>query len=98
LPTFDESDWFAAWADGLDEVAHGRVVRRIARARDGNFGSCKDVGEGVSEMCLHFGPGYRLYFCQRGKDDYLLLGGGAKDTQPEDIKRAKALKRREKAK
>jgi putative addiction module killer protein len=98
LPTFSESDWFSAWADDLDETVHGRITRRIARARDGNFGDCGPVGDGVSELRLHFGPGYRLYFSQQGKDDYLLVHGGVKDAQQEDIKRAKALKTQEETK
>jgi putative addiction module killer protein len=83
---------------GFDVGVQGRISRNIDRARDGNFGDCNPVGEGISEIRLHFGPGYRLYFFQQGKDDYLLVHGGVKDTQQEDIKRAKALKKQEETK
>jgi len=98
VPTFDETDPFSAWMKGLDVGAQGRISRRVDRARDGNFGDCNSVGDGVFELCLHFGPGYRLYFFQQGKGAYLLVHGGIKKTQVGDVKRAKALKRHEEAK
>ena len=79
--TFD--DWF----DGLrDKLVVRRVQARIDRAEDGNFGDCGPVGEGVSEMRIHYGPGYRVYFAQRGMEIVILLAGGDKSTQAGDIK------------
>ncbi len=66
---------------------------RIDRAEDGNFGDCAPVGEGVSEMRIHHGPGYRVYFTQRGVELVILLAGGDKSTQAADIKTALALAR-----
>lgn len=90
--TILRSDAFAAWLDRLaDEKAKARISVRIISAEKGNFGDCAPVGDGVSEMRVHFGPGYRLYFTRRGKVIYLLLCGGDKSTQKRDIKRAKAM-------
>lgn len=66
----------------------------IDRAEDGNFGDCKPVGEGVSEMRIHHGPGYRIYFKQMGSDVVILLAGGDKSTQASDIRAALRLARR----
>lgn len=77
-----------------DPVATGRVIARIRSAEAGNFGDCRPIGEGVSEMRIHVGPGYRLYYCRRGEAVYLLLGGGDKSTQKRDIDQAKAILRR----
>jgi putative addiction module killer protein len=70
-----------------------RIQVRIDRAEDGNFGDCKPVGEGVSEMRIHFGPGYRIYFVLRGAEVVILLAGGDKSNQQKDIKTAVALAR-----
>ena len=64
---------------------------RIDRAEDGNFGDCEPVGEGVSEMRIHYGPGYRVYFVQRGMEIVILLAGGNKSTQSKDIKTAREI-------
>lgn len=83
-------DWFA----GLrDKQAVRRVQVRIDRAEDGNFGDCEAVGEGVSEMRIHYGPGYRVYFVQRGIEIVILLAGGNKSTQSKDIKTALEITR-----
>ena len=66
---------------------------RIDRAEDGNFGDCKPVDEGVFEMRIHYGPGYRVYFVQRGMEIVILLAGGNKSTQSKDIKNALAIAR-----
>lgn len=90
--TILRSDVFAEWLDCLaDERAKARIAVRIISAEKGNFGDCAPVGNGISEMRVHFGPGYRLYFTRRGKMVYLLLCGGDKSTQKRDIKRAKAM-------
>jgi len=86
--TFD--DWYA----GLrDKQAEKRIQARIRRAELGNFGDFAPVGEGVSEMRIHYGPGYRVYFAQRGMEIVILLAGGDKSTQGKDIKTALELAR-----
>ncbi len=67
---------------------------RIGRVELGNFGDCEPVGEGVSEMRIHYGPGYRVYFMQRGLEVVILLAGGEKSTQSKDIKAALKLARK----
>ena len=90
--TILRSDVFARWLDGLsDERAKARIAVRIISAEKGNFGDCAPLGDGISEMRVHFGPGYRLYFTRQGKVVYLLLCGGDKSTQKRDIKRAQAM-------
>lgn len=85
-PVFDE--WFARLRD---RRAAARIQARIDRAESGNLGDCKPVGEGVSEMRMDVGPGYRVYFLQRGTDVVILLAGGEKSTQAKDIAAAKRL-------
>lgn len=83
---------FDAWLSALaDNKGKARILARLTAAEMGNFGDCEPVGEGVSEMRIHFGPGYRVYFTRRGKVVYLLLLGGDKSIQARDIKRAKEL-------
>ncbi|MGD9563200.1 MAG: type II toxin-antitoxin system RelE/ParE family toxin [Pyrinomonadaceae bacterium] len=72
-------------------MAKARVLARVRSAEAGNFGDCEPVGEGISEMRIHFGPGYRLYYCRRGKLIYLLLCGGDKSSQKRDIRAAKRI-------
>lgn len=85
---------FDAWYAALrDRQAARRIQARIDRAEDGNFGDCKPVGEGVSEMRIDHGPGYRVYFVQRGPEIVILLAGGDKSTQAKDIKTALRLAR-----
>jgi putative addiction module killer protein len=85
---------FDRWFEDLrDKPAKQRIQARIDRAEDGNFGDCKPVGEGVSEMRIHAGPGYRVYFMQQGLELVILLAGGNKATQQEDIKTALKLAR-----
>jgi len=89
MNTFLRSDEFDAWLSSLkDKVGRARIIHRIRSAEHGNFGDCEPVGEGVSEMRVHFGPGYRVYFTRRGIVVYLLLLGGNKSSQKRDIKRA----------
>ena len=89
------TDLFDEWFVGLRDIrAKVRIQARIDRAGLGNFGDSEPVGEGVSEMRIHFGPGYRVYFAQRGLEVVILLAGGDKSSQPRDIKRALDLARR----
>ena len=84
-----ETDAYAEWFASLrDERARARVDARVKRLSLGNPGDVRPVGEGVSEMRIHFGPGYRVYFVQRGETLVILLGGGDKSTQDRDIKSA----------
>lgn len=88
------TDLFMAWFSDLrDKQAMRLIQARIDRAEDGNFGDCEPVGEGVSEMRIHYGPGYRVYFTQRGMEIVILLAGGDKATQASDIKAALKLAR-----
>lgn len=85
---------FDAWFASLkDRRAVARIQARIDRAENGNLGDCEPVGEGVSEMRIHYGPGYRVYFTQRGMQWVILLAGGDKATQSKDIKAALKLAR-----
>ena len=83
---------FTHWIDGLTDAAiRGVVVARIKRLERGLLGDAEPVGGRVSELRIHVGAGWRLYFTQRGTQVIVLLGGGSKRTQKADIKRAKAL-------
>ncbi len=89
-----KTDVFARWLDGLlDLRARARVQARIERLAAGNPGDVEPVGEGVSELRINYGPGYRVYFKQRGRDLIILLAGGDKSTQSRDIKSALRLAR-----
>lgn len=83
---------FTAWLDELtDESVRGVVIARIKRLSLGLMGDVEPVGGGVSELRIHLGAGWRIYFTQRGKEVIVLLAGGSKRTQKTDIKRAKDL-------
>lgn len=85
---------FATWLAGLrDDRARARILKRLDRAQAGNLGDVAPVGEGVSEMRIFYGPGYRVYFLPRGSELIVLLCGGDKATQAADIEEAKALAR-----
>lgn len=92
MNSFQRTPEFDAWLKTLrDPVGKARIIARIRSAEAGNFGDCEPVGEGVSEMRVHCGPGYRVYYGRMGNVVYLLLCGGDKSTQKRDIKQAKAL-------
>ena len=83
---------FSKWIDGLRDIrARARVQARIERLAQGNPGDVEPVGEGVSELRINYGPGYRVYFKKRGKVLIILLAGGDKKTQARDIKTALRL-------
>jgi putative addiction module killer protein len=87
-----QTDLFKDWFAGLgDANARRRIAQRIVRLQSGLLGDAKPVGEGVSELRIDYGPGYRLYFVRRGTDIVILLCGGDKRTQARDIGRAKTL-------
>lgn len=86
------SDVFSAWIEALkDNVARVRIAHRLRRLGEGHAGDSKAVGDGVFELRLHFGPGYRIYFLRRGDTLIVLLCGGDKSTQSRDIARAKQM-------
>jgi putative addiction module killer protein len=83
---------FTAWVAGLrDHRARARILQRLERAAAGNLGDAAPVGDGVSEMRIFHGPGYRLYFVRRGEELIVLLCGGDKSTQRADIALAKEM-------
>jgi putative addiction module killer protein len=89
-----QTEAYVRWIAGLnDDRARARIEVRIYRLSLGNPGDVKPVGEGVSEMRVDYGPGYRIYLTQRGKALVILLCGGDKRTQSKDIANAKALAR-----
>ena len=89
-----KTDVFVQWLDGLSDIrARARVLARIERLASGNPGDVVPVGEGVSELRIDYGPGYRVYFKQFGQILIVLLAGGDKSTQPKDIKTALRLAR-----
>jgi putative addiction module killer protein len=84
-----KTDVYVEWIDNLrDQQARARILVRVERLAAGNPGDIKPVGSGVSELRIHFGPGYRVYFTQRGQDIVILLAGGDKSSQSNDIQTA----------
>lgn len=87
-----QSSVFSTWLANLkDRQAKGRIQSRLDRLANGNPGDVKPIGEGLSEMRIDYGPGYRLYYMQRGQELIVLLCGGDKRTQDRDIKEAKRI-------
>ena len=92
--TVYESATFKRWVRGLrDQTAIARINARLRSVSVGNLGDVRPVGDGVSEMRIHYGPGYRLYFIRDGREVIVLLCGGDKDSQRRDVERAKRLAR-----
>lgn len=89
---FKQSETFLKWHRRLkDERAKALIAARLLRLAEGHAGDVAPVGDGVSELRIHYGPGYRVYFCQKGAIIILLLCGGDKSTQTRDIATAKAI-------
>ncbi len=89
---FHETIVFSNWFEHLNEhKTKVRILARIRSAMAGNFGDCKPVGDGISEIRIHSGPGHRLYYAREGRQVYLLLVGGEKSTQKRDILQAQML-------
>ena len=89
-----KTELFAEWLDDLRDLqARARVQARLERLAGGNPGDVKPVGEGVSELRINYGPGYRVYFKEQGRQTIILLAGGDKRTQAKDIKTALRLAR-----
>jgi len=89
-----KTETFAKWLDGLRDIhARARVQVRVERLAEGNPGDVRPVGEGISELRINYGPGYRVYYTMRGRVVIILLAGGDKRTQAADIKTALRLAR-----
>jgi putative addiction module killer protein len=89
-----KTEIFAKWLDGLHDIrARARILVRIERLAAGNPGDIKSVGEGVSELRIDYGPGYRVYYKKQGQKVVILLAGGDKSTQTKDIRTALRLAR-----
>ena len=92
--TIKATDGFERWLKALKNIqARAKIVARIKSAEKGNFGDCKPVGEGISKMRIHCHSGYRIYFMKHELTVYILLVGGNKASQQQDIIRAKELAR-----
>ena len=87
----DEESPFGDWFEDLNIPAAAKVTTALTRMEQGNLSNVKSVGSGVSEYKIHFGPGYRVYFGKDGYELIILLGGGTKKRQSDDIKTAKEL-------
>jgi len=89
-----KTEIFARWLDNLRDIrARARIQVRVERLTAGNAGDVKPVGEGVSELRIDYGPGYRVYFKKHGREVVILLAGGDKGSQAADIKTALRLAR-----
>nr|WP_322128376.1 type II toxin-antitoxin system RelE/ParE family toxin [Actimicrobium sp. CCI2.3] len=83
---------FSVWLNGLkDDMTRQRLIKRLRKVQLGNLGDTETAGNGVYELREHFGPGWRMYYVQRGSTIVVMLGGGSKATQQADISKAIAL-------
>jgi putative addiction module killer protein len=93
MAAVEKTEEFDTWLKALrDARAKAKIISRIERLADGNPGDVKPVGNGISEMRVHYGPGYRVYYCQQGETIVIILCGGDKDSQAKDIETAKEIK------
>ncbi len=87
-----KTEVFATWLDGLSDLTgRARILARIERLREGNFGDSKMLGDKIGELRIDSGPGYRVYFTKVGSEIVILLAGGDKRSQSRDIPKAKAM-------
>lgn len=94
--TIRQTETYAKWERSLrDSIARAAITARLVRLANGNPGDTRSVGDGISEIRIHYGPGYRIYFQQRGTTLLLLLCGGDKGSQARDIERARELAKAE---
>ncbi|MEP7455051.1 type II toxin-antitoxin system RelE/ParE family toxin [Phyllobacterium sp. SB3] len=90
----DKTATFVSWIDNLSDLrGRAKIMVRLSRLIDGNFGDCKYIGGDVSELRVNFGPGYRVYFTKQENVLILLLCGGDKSTQARDIRKAQLMSR-----
>ena len=89
-----KTEVYAKWLDDLRDIqARSRILVRVERLAAGNSGDVRPVGEGISELRIDYGPGYRVYYTKRGREVLILLAGGDKRTRAKDIKSALRLAR-----
>lgn len=89
--TPDGKEPFTYWFETLkDKTIRAQLKNRLERVAVGNYGDCKALGDGIFELRIHYGPGYRVYFSEKGNYFILFLAGGTKSNQQKDIKKAKA--------
>lgn len=94
MPTIRRTSEFSDWLRDLRDIrARAKIITRLDRLATGNAGDVRPVGEGISELRINYGPGYRVYYVQRGQEYVLLLCGGDKSSQDADINAAKKLAR-----
>lgn len=86
----DGNSPYESWLSSIKDIkGKAKILSRVDRMELGNFGDSEPVGDGISELRIHYGPGYRVYYAREGKYIYILLSGGDKSTQKDDIKLAK---------
>lgn len=87
--TLNNKEPLTEWLIALDATSKAVVIKRVERLEKGNFGDCEPVGDGVFELRIHYGPGFRVYFGKQGQTAVILLMGGDKGTQNRDIEKSK---------
>lgn len=91
LKTDNQKEILLKWLEKLDNITRKRILQRLLRLEQGNFGDCKKIDEEISEIRFLFGSGYRIYFTKINNTIVLLINGGDKSSQAKDIKKAKEL-------